>query len=118
MAASLNGVQNREAAYMTKTQIKQRLLELLEASWGTVWTSAAKREELAEYLSTRFRPASGVWEVRADQEMAVEAGMRTIYVVHRGEHESYSSESQTEATAVAEVLSVLETEMRAKESRS
>jgi hypothetical protein len=103
---------------MTKMQIKQRLLELLEASWSTVWDSSAKREELAEHLSTRFRLGSGVWEVRADQEMAIDAArssMQPAYVVRRGDHALYSSRSQTEATAVADILNVLEIELRSKQ---
>jgi hypothetical protein len=106
---------------MTKLQIKQMLLELMEASWITVWDSKGRREEVAEYLSTRFRPGSGLWEVRADQEMAVDAAqpsMQPTYVVRRGDYEPYSTRSQTEATAIAEVLNILETELRSKENPS
>ena len=103
---------------MTKLQIKQRLMELIEASWSEVWPSARKREELVEYLSTEFRPApTGYWEVRADQEMEVDASipsMRPTYVVHRGDDEPYSSISQAEATAVTEMFNVLETQLRPK----
>ena len=105
---------------MTKLQIKQRLMDLLEASWGAVWPSAAEREELAENLSTHFRPAAtGSWEVRAEQEMPVDApgpSVQETYVVCRGQDESYSSHSQTEAAAVADVLNVLEIELRPKEN--
>ena len=105
---------------MTKLEIKHRLMGLLEESWSAVWPSARQREELAEYLSTRFRLASkGSWAIRADQEMSVDAAepsMRRVYVVHRGDHEPYSSPSETEATTVAEVLSVLETELRTKKN--
>ena len=100
---------------MAKLQIKQRLIELLETSWGAVWPSARDREDLAESLSTRFRPAdNGEWEIREDQETRVDVSepSKPIYVVHRGDHEPYSTALRTEATAVAEVLTVLEAELR------
>jgi hypothetical protein len=82
--------------------------------------SATEREELAENLSTHFRPAAtGSWEVRAEQEMQVDApapSMQETCVVCRGEDEPYSSHSQTEAAAVADVLNVLEIELRPKKN--
>jgi hypothetical protein len=106
---------------MTKLQIKQRLMELLEKSWGAVWPSPGDREALAESLSTRFRPADkGEWEIREDQEKLVDHSepSKTMYVVHRGDHEPYKTPLRTEATAVAEVLTVLEAELRSGKNPS
>ena len=80
----------------------------------------ALAEDLAEYLSRHFRPTeTGLWALKSAQAMEVDASvpsMRATYVVHRGDDEPYSTTSQAEATAVAELLNVLETELRSEGS--